>query len=141
MEIIWLVLLAGFIILELTTSQLICIWFAGGALVASIFALLNLSPAVQTTVFVLVSALLLIFTRKFVNKLKQKVGTKTNVDALIGQSALVTENISNINSKGTVKLRGLEWSARSVNGEEIPEQSQVTVKDIDGVKLIVEKIN
>ena len=141
MEIIWLLLLVGFIVLEMTTSQLICIWFAGGALIASIFALLNFSPAVQTTVFVLISAFLLIFTKKFVNKLKEKSGTKTNVDALIGQSAIVTEDISNINSKGTVKLSGLEWSARSVDGTDIPAQSQVTIKNIDGVKLLVEKIN
>lgn len=139
MEILWLVLFVALIILELATTQLICIWFAGGALAAFTCALLNLNIAIQAVVFVLVSAILLVFTRKFVNKLKSKSGAKTNADALIGQAAVVTEEISNLNAKGSVKIRGLEWSARSSNGDDIPKESYVTVKEIDGVKLIVEK--
>ena len=140
MEILWLIIFAGLIILELSTVQLICIWFAGGALAAFICALFDASPAIQAVVFVAVSALLLVFTKKFVNKLKAKTNTKTNADALIGQSAIVTDDISNINSKGSVKIRGLEWSARSLDGSEIPANSHVTVQEIDGVKLIVSKI-
>jgi len=140
MEILWLILFGGFVLLEFSTTQFICIWFAGGALASFICALLDLSILTQTIVFVLVSGLLLIFTKNFVNKLKAKSDTKTNADALIGQSAIVTENISNIEAKGSVKIRGLEWSARSTDNNEIPANSHVTVKEIDGVKLIVEKI-
>ncbi len=140
MEILWLILFAGLIILEFSTTQFICIWFAGGALVSFICALLGLSVTVQSVVFVLSSGLLLVFTKKFVNKLKSKPDVKTNADALIGQSAVVTEDISNLNSKGSVKIRGLEWSARSLDGSEIEADSYVTVKEIDGVKLIVDKI-
>lgn len=141
MEILWLVLFAGLITLEFSTTQFICIWFAGGALAAFICTLLDLSVIIQTIVFVLVSALLLIFTKKFVNKLRSKPNEKTNTEALIGQSAIVTETISNLDSKGSVKIRGLEWSARSSDGSEIEADSYVTVKEIDGVKLIVDKIS
>ena len=141
MEIMWLILFIALIILEFATTQFICIWFAGGSLASFICALLNLSATIQTVVFVLVSSLLLIFTKKFVDKLKANSEYKTNTDALIGQSALVTEEISNLDAKGSVKVKGLEWSARSVTGEIIEKESHVTVKDIDGVKLIVEKIN
>lgn len=140
MEILWLILLVALIVLEIATTQFICIWFAGGALAAFVCALLNLSTAVQTIAFVLISALLLIFTKKFVNKLKAFPSAKTNADALIGQSAVVTEEISNINSRGSVKIRGIEWSARSGTGNSIPKEAYVTVKEIDGVKLIVEEI-
>lgn len=140
MEILWLILLVALIVLEMATTQFICIWFAGGSLAAFVCALLNLNKTVQTVVFVLVSAILLIFTKKFVNKLKSAPNAKTNADALIGQSAVVTEEISNINSKGSVKIRGLEWSARSVSGDAIPKEAYVTVKEIDGVKLMVEEI-
>lgn len=141
MEILWLILLIGFIILEIATTQFICIWFAGGSLAAFICAMFNMSLKVQTVVFVVVSALLLVFTKQFVDKLKSKDNVKTNADALIGQSAVVLEDISNIDSKGSVKVRGLEWSARSLDGSEIPANSHVTVKEIDGVKLIVDKIS
>ena len=140
MEILWLVLLTVLIILEIATTQFICIWFAGGALAAFICALANLSQTFQTVTFVLVSALLLIFTRKIVNKLKTTPNAKTNTDALIGQPAVVTEEISNIEAKGAVKIRGLEWSARSITGDAIPKETYVTVKEIDGVKLMVEAI-
>ena len=140
MEILWFILLIGFIVLEIATTQFICIWFAGGALAALICALCNLSTTIQTVVFVLVSALLLVFTKQFVDKLKSKDKTKTNADALIGESAVVIEDISNIDAKGSVKLRGIEWSARSSDGSVIPSDSYVTIKEIDGVKLIVDKI-
>lgn len=140
MQILWLLLLVGFIILEAATTQFICIWFAGGALAALICTLCNFSPTVQTFVFVIVSALLLVFTKKLVDKLKSKSQTKTNVDALIGESAVVLDDISNIEAKGSVKLRGMEWSARSADGNPIPANTHVTVKEIDGVKLIVDKI-
>lgn len=140
MEIIWLLLLVGFIILEAATTQLICIWFAGGSLAALICSLCNLNTTVQMCVFVIVSALLLVFTKKFVDKLKSRSETKTNVDALIGEAAIVIDDISNLDAKGSVKLRGIEWSARSSDGNPISANTHVTVKEIDGVKLIVDKI-
>ena len=141
MEILWLILFVALIVLEFTTTQFICIWFAGGALAAFISALITPNITLQTTIFVLVSAILLILTKKFVNKLKANPDAKTNTDALIGQPAVVTEEISNIGAKGAVKIRGLEWSARSADGSDIQRDSYVTVKDIDGVKLIVDKIS
>ena len=140
MVILWTVLLIGFLVLEAATTQFICIWFAGGALFALIGALLNLSISLQTCIFIIASALLLVFTKKFVERLKSKGNTKTNIDALIGQTAFVTDDISNIEAKGSVKLRGMQWSARSADGSPIEKDSHVTVKEIDGVKLIVDKI-
>lgn len=65
---------------------------------------------------------------------------KTNTDALIGQTALVKETINNMESKGLVQLNGQDWTARSFEaGEIIPEGSEVIVKEIRGVKLIVER--
>lgn len=140
MEILWLILLVGFIVLEAATTQFICIWFAGGAFAALICAMCNLNMTVQSTVFVVISALLLVFTKQFVDKLKSKSKTKTNADALIGESAVVLKDISNLDATGSVKLRGIEWSARSCDGSIIPANSHVTVKEIDGVKLIVDQI-
>ena len=74
------------------------------------------------------------------DKIKSAEPLKTNAEALIGQTAIVTENISNIDAKGRVKVRGMEWSARSADGDTIAKDSHVIVKEIDGVKLIVDKI-
>ena len=137
MALFWTLLIIGFIVLEASTAQFVCIWFAGGALVGLICALLGANIYIQITLFVISSAILLLFTKKLVQKLKNGKNEKTNVDALIGQTAVVTEDISNINSAGAAKVGAMVWSARSENGEEISEGSLVTIERIDGVKLIV----
>ena len=132
--------MVAFLILEAATTQFVSIWFAGGSLIALIGTLLGFNTTTQICIFIIASAVLLVFTRKIVDKLKSKENTKTNIDALIGQVAVVTDDISNIDAKGTVKLRGMEWSARSADGEPIEKDAHVRVKEIDGVKLIVDKI-
>lgn len=139
MTIFWTVLLVALIILEASTAQFVCIWFAGGAFVSLICSMFDLEPWIQICVFLAVTLILLISTRKIVRKLKSSSNEKTNVDALIGQSAIVTEKISNIAGEGAVKLGGIVWSARSDNSDEIDIGEIVTVIRIDGVKLIVNK--
>ena len=47
--------------------------------------------------------------------------------------------IDNINAKGMIKVDGMEWTARSVDGEIIPKDSLVTVVSVEGVKAMVRK--
>lgn len=60
---IWLGLLVLFIVFELITTSLTTIWFAGGALVAFVMALVELPVWAQIVAFFVVSIVLLIFTR------------------------------------------------------------------------------
>lgn len=140
MTLFWTILIIGFIALEASTTQLICIWFAGGALVSLIFSMFNFGFWVQIVGFIVASFLLLIATKPIVQKMKKRPGLKTNSDALIGKKAIVLEDISNINSKGTVKFNDIEWSARSNDDSEIESGTPVIVREISGVKLIVSKI-
>ena len=135
--ILWLVLLIVLIILELSTTQLICIWFAGGALVALAAALLGASTPVQIVLFFVVAIGLLISTRKlFVNKLKTGK-SKTNVDALIGEEAKVLTDIKPF-EPGSIKLRGQEWTAVAKDDNlAIASGEVVKVVAIEGVKAIV----
>ena len=61
--IIWLVLLIVAIVAEVLTMGLTTIWFAGGALVAIFAAILNAPVWLQVVLFLVVSLVLLIFTR------------------------------------------------------------------------------
>ena len=136
MALVWTILVIAFICLEAATVQFVCIWFAGGAFAALIASMCSANIWIQISTFVIVSALLLI--RKLISKLKAKEPLKTNTDALIGQSGRVIDTISNLNSCGTVKVGAMVWSARSENGNDIESGTLVTVKKIDGVKLIVD---
>ena len=137
MTIFWLIVMIGFLIAEALTVGLVGIWFAGGALVAVILSLFEVSPLMQTIVFFAVSICLLVFTRKiFVEKLNTGKES-TNVDALIGETGQVTMTINPM-EVGQVKLKGQVWSALADDSLlTIEEGTYVTIKAIEGVKLIV----
>ena len=122
------------------TMALTTIWFAGGALVAFLMALLGVGKYIQVGAFFLVSLLLLIFTRPFALKYVNQRTVKTNVEGIIGKKARITATVNNDLAEGTAVVAGQEWSARSANGSIIEAGTMVVVEAVSGVKLIVRKI-
>lgn len=135
--IVWIALLVFFVIIEAATAQLVTIWFAAGALVSLIAALLHAPIWLQAVLFFVVSGITLAATRPLVKKLTKKQESRLNADRCIGQTAVVTEAVDNLAGKGMVKADGKDWSARSADGSIIPEGTYVTIEKIEGVKLIV----
>ena len=135
--VLWSVLLILFIIAEAITVQLVSIWFAIGSLVALIANFCGANTLVQAALFVGVSFAALLLTRPLVKKFSTPKIQRTNIDRIIGERAIVTEEIDNLRAIGSVKADGKSWSARSADGSIIPAGSVVEVQKIDGVKLIV----
>lgn len=139
--IIWLGIVIVLIVVEIITLGLTTIWFAGGAAVACIAALLGASLLVQVILFIGVSVVLLFATRPMAMKYMNKNRTKTNAESLIGREAVVTQTIENLKAQGQVMVNGMEWTARSVaEGDIIEKDTIVKIERIDGVKLIVKRI-
>lgn len=137
----WLVALAVLLVIEIITMGLTTIWFAGGALVAFVLALLGVPWLTQIAVFLVVSILLLIFTRPALERKINKDRIKTNVNSIAGKEGKVTEAIDNFNQKGTIILDGLEWTARSSKDDVIiPAGARVIVDEVKGVKVFVSQI-
>ena len=136
-SICWLAVFVLLIVIELATMGLTTIWFAGGAVAGFIASMLGANVVIQAVVFFVVSIVLLIFTRPFAVRYINSNKTKTNIDGLIGQEALVLEEINNIRETGCARLEGKEWTARSVDDTVIPADTVVIVERIEGVKLIV----
>ena len=135
--IVWLVLIVVFLMVEASTVTLVSLWFAAGALAAILVALTGGGLGFQVAVFVIVSAVLLTALRPLVRKhIKPKL-TKTNVDAVVGSTGLVTVAIDNVSAVGQVKLGAMYWTARSTAGNRIPEGTLVQVDRIEGVKVFV----
>lgn len=136
--------LAAFVVLvgiEVGTMALTTIWFAGGALAAFLAALAGFSVRVQLVVFLAASFVLLFFTRPFAAKFINKGTVKTNADSLIGKKARVLTEINNNLSSGAAVLNGQEWTARAVRDDLVLAVGEtVIVKEIRGVKLIVDRI-
>ena len=135
--IVWLVLIPVFLLIEASTVMLVSIWFALGSLAALLLGLLGVSVGVQVAVFLIVSAIFLTALRPLVRKYINPKLTKTNVDAVVGTTGLVTVAIDNVSAVGQVKLGAMYWTARSTAGEAIPEGTLVRVDKIEGVKVFV----
>lgn len=136
---VWMAAIIVFVVVEAATFQFVSIWFAGGALGALIAYLLGASLLGQVTAFALVSALLLILSRPLVKKLVKQRKEPTNADRLIGQKALVSEDVNNDLATGKLTVNDVVWSVKSEDGSIIKKGTMVTIKAISGVKLIVAK--
>ena len=141
MQYAWLAILAISLVAEAMTTDLVAIWFFPASLAAAILAFCDVPWYVQVLVFLVLGLALLVFTRPLCKKWLESKREKTGTDALIGRTALVTEEISNIVEQGEVRVGGLCWSARTEeDGIVIPAGVQVTVLEIKGVKMIVLQI-
>lgn len=137
--ILWLVIFVLMVVIELVTLGLATIWFAGGAVIAFILALLGVPLKAQIVVFFVASFLLLFSTRPIAMKHLNIKRTKTNVDELLGKHAVVTKEINNLKAEGQIMLNGIEWMARSEEDEIIPADTEVEVVEIKGVKAFVKQ--
>lgn len=136
--VLWAILAAVFLVLEAGTVALVSIWFAVGALAALVAAVLGAAMWLQVTVFLAVSVLLLALLWKKVRT--KAIGTKTNVDSVIGTEGYVTEPIDNVSYTGRVKLGGITWAARSTSGTPIDAGTLVRVDRVEGVKVFVSPV-
>lgn len=136
--IIWIALIIIFAVVEIITVGLTSIWFAGGAVVALILNLLGCNEVVQVVAFLLVSIVLLCFTRPWAMKYVKPRLVRTNYEEAIGQNVCLTEAVDNQKGTGTAVLKGQEWTARAaVDGETFEAGEIVSVKEIRGVTLYV----
>lgn len=135
---IWFFLVVIFIVIEITTFNLTTIWFAFGSLISMICAYVKFPLTAQIILFLSVSILFAIFARPIAVKYLKVGKNKTNVEGLIGETGIVIKRIQDISS-GLVKVNGQEWSADSASGDVIESGERVTIVNIRGVKLLVNK--
>lgn len=136
----WLVVLIVAIVAEAATLGLTTIWFGGGALIALLATAVGAPIWAQVVAFLLISLLLMFFTRPIAVKYFNKDRARTNVESMLGRQAIVISEINNLEGIGQVTVDGQEWSARSeTDGETISVGDVVEVVAVSGVKLIVRK--
>ena len=137
MSFTWMIIFIVLILIELATVNLVSIWFAVGALAAFVLSFWVSDVTWQIAVFVGVSFVSLLLTRRFVNKVRGGKIEATNLDRVIGQIGVVTEEITKL-EPGEVKVDGKKWSA--ISSKKIKVGSKVEILSIDGVKLNVKEV-
>ncbi len=139
MYIVWPALFVALIIIEIETLQLVSVWFAAGALASTIVVLCNGPLWLQFTVFIVVSVALLIASRPIVKKAIKMTVQPTNADLDIGKNATIIETVNNAAGTGRATISGVDWMAVAEDNSIIEKGEIVTVKAIEGAKLIVVK--
>lgn len=136
----WLILSGVLFIIEIITISFFAFWPAIGALAAAITCIFTNNIVIQSSVFIVVSTLLIIFMKPIAKKLFKTKDVSMNNKAVIDKNGIVVQEIDNLNSKGQIKVNGELWSAISEDDEVIKKGTTVIVKDIQGVKLLVKKV-
>lgn len=140
MKLIWLIVAILFGIAEMLTPSLTLIWFSVGAVILIFLSTFIKSIFLQVLIFALISiAMLVVATKKIVKKDKT-YKSNTNLQAMISKKGVVTEEISS-NQTGLVVVEHEIWTAISIDDEKIDKGSTVEVLKIEGVKLVVKKVN
>ena len=138
--VIWLVIAIIMFVIEVVTTGLATLWFALGAIVAMVMDLcgapLHLQIIVMAVVSVVCFVLCMVWIRPKLESLRKKNIQHTNADRLIGREGVVIVPLNGLEGKGQVKIDGQVWSAKA--DKDIAEGIKVTVKSIEGVKLVVE---
>ena len=138
--VVWLVIAIIMLVIEVVTTGLATIWFAVGALVAMVMDLcgapLVAQIAVMAGVSIICFVLCMIWIKPKLESLRKKNIQRTNADRLIGKDGIVIVPLNRTEGKGQVKIDGQVWSAKA--DTDIAEGIKVTVKAIEGVKLVVE---
>lgn len=137
---LWVTVILVTVAVEAVTLSLNSIWFSVGGIAALIAASIGFGFGSQLVVFVLFSAALLVLVRPFCKRFLRPKGAATNADRVIGQTAVVTEAIDNMQASGAVKVFGQVWSARTVDSDGCPVGALVRIREIQGVKVIVERV-
>lgn len=140
MWIVWLAIFVIAIIVEISTTELVSIFFCLGSLVALIISFISGVPWwVQLIVFVVLSGASMLGLRPLIKKVLSKEKRDTNVDEFIGKRAIVI----GINNDGypEIKMNGLIWRIVNINEDEkIDVGDKVEIVSINGNKLIVRKV-
>lgn len=124
-------------IIEIFTPGFLFMSFGVGAILTGIIeSIFTLPISFQILIFIVITFIVFISTRKLSKKIISSSSEETNIYALKGKSATVVKDIPE-DGRGYVKVGGEEWSAVSEDGKKIGKDKKVTIQNVEGNKLIV----
>lgn len=137
---IWIIVALVLVIVEIFTSGFAVICLAIGAVGGAIAAACDASLKIQLLAFALASFVALLMVRPLLLRIfpkEEKV--KTNANAMIGRRGTVCNAIEGVEG-GRVLIDGVDWKARSADGDDIAEGEKIEIVGIDSIVLIVKKL-
>ena len=140
----WFIAAIAFFVFEILTPGFVLMWFGIGALVAGFADLAGVhSPYPQTAIFLLVSIVLVVLTKTIFKNVfmrnQPEGGLRTNMDAMIGMTGVVTQPIANDLGEGRIMVQGQDWLAKSLSNDHIESDARVRIVRYEGASLVVDR--
>lgn len=136
MWLVWTAIGILLLLIEISTPNLVAIWFVPSAVVTAIASLVVDSIYLQIALFVVLSTVCLALSKKVYKRIKKTEEVNPN-DRLIGTTAKVVETVSQ--SDGKVLIGDVYW--RAICDEQVDIGEVVVVEKINGTTLVVSKNN
>ncbi|MBO7529547.1 MAG: NfeD family protein [Bacteroidales bacterium] len=140
---IWLLVAAVFVVIEIFTSGFAVACFSVGCVFGAILAACDLSLTWQVVAFAIGTFLSFILIRpvvmRYLDKKTNDNHIKTNMDNIIGKTAVVTERIEE-NGYGRVKIDGDDWKAQTADGAAAEVGEKVRIESFESIILTVKKL-
>lgn len=135
--IIWIIIAAVAIIIDIATSNFLFAWFTIGAIAAMIADLFGISFGVQVIIFLVINLITVSLGYPWAKKKFKKSVKRTPLmeETYIGRVMKAEEDII---EKAKVKVDGIYWTVLN-KGEEIKTGENFKIIGIEGIKLIIKK--
>ncbi|MDA3935587.1 MAG: NfeD family protein [Actinomycetota bacterium] len=135
---VWVALAAILFTAEIFTAGFFMLPFGIGAAAAALLEFLGMGVGWQWAVFIVVSAISLVFFRRFSDSVTHEPPVKMGADRLIGMSGIVVEDLTPHSSKGAIRVDHEEWRAETSDSASAPVGTVVIVKAVEGTHLVVD---
>ena len=141
LAIVWIAVIVALIVITVIAANeaitRVSVFFIAAAVAAFVLSLANVPEILQGIVFFLIAGIAFFLLRPMIRKNVPLKLQFTNVEAIPGKYAPVTIAIDNVAGVGQIKMDGMEWSARSTDGQPIEEGTVVCVHHVEGCKAFV----
>ncbi|MBO7739060.1 MAG: NfeD family protein [Oscillospiraceae bacterium] len=141
LAIVWIAVIVALIVIDVITANeaitKVSLFFIAGAFAALVLSLVQVPEILQGIVFFLIAGIAFFLLRPMIRKNVPLKLQFTNIEAIPGKYAPVTIAIDNVAGVGQIKMDGMEWSARSTDGQPIEEGTVVCVHHVEGCKAFV----
>ncbi|MBN2000931.1 NfeD family protein [candidate division KSB1 bacterium] len=138
-------IIAGIVlwIVEIFTPGFVVGVFATACFIVAPFAGSGVSSSMQLLIFGITTGVMFFGIRPLILRYfySSEAKIKTNVDALIGKSCIVSEAIDNVSDIGRVKIGGEIWRAITQDDSKVDIGQKVIIRKVEGCRVIVELIN
>ena len=131
----WLVVAVIFFLAEIFTAGFVLAAFGVAAVVAALVAFLGLGIEWQLVAFVVASAVAIIYSRRFAERITGPQAEGVGVDRVLGKRGVVLETIDPLQASGRVRIDREQWRDGSV----IPAGATIEVIRVEGTRLIVRR--